>query len=274
VDEESQHAFVEFGAYRPPEIARLVEQAGVAKAALPVRHTLVLAVLAGAFIAFGAMTFTMTITGSGLGFGPARLLGGLAFSLGLVLVVIAGAELFTGNNMIVMAWAARKISSWAMLKNWSIVYAGNFVGAVATAVLVHLSGVNSLGGGDLGVTAVEIARAKIGLPFAEAFFRGVLCNTLVCLAVWLSYAAHTVPGKILAVIFPVTAFVAMGFEHSIANMYFISIGMLAGAGEPSITLLVDSFLGKLVPVTLGNIVGGSVFVALVYWIVYLRPREA
>ena len=248
----------------------MVERAGVAKAALPILHTFVLALLAGAFIAFGAMTYSMAVTGSELGFGPTRLLGGVAFSLGLVLVVIAGAELFTGNNLIVMAWADRKISTGALLRNWSLVYVGNFIGAAATAAIVHLSGVNSLGDGGLGATAVEIARVKTGLPFAEAFFRGVLCNTLVCLAVWLSYAAHTVPGKILAVIFPVTAFVAMGFEHSVANMYFIPIGMLAGPDGVDSAALVDGLVGNLVPVTLGNIVGGCVFVALVYWIVYLR----
>ena len=256
-------------AYAPAEIAAIVEKSGVAKASFSVHKTLALAVLAGAFIAFGAMFYTVVITDTGLGFGPTRLLGGMAFSLGLVLVVVGGAELFTGNNLIVMAWASRRITTLKLLRNWGLVYAGNLAGALATALLVSWSGILELGDGAVANTARTIAEAKVALEFTEAFVRGVLCNTLVCLAVWLCVAAHSVGGKILAILFPITAFVALGFEHSIANLYLIPIGYFAGAEGVSVTAL----LGNLVPVTLGNIVGGSALVALVYWIVYLRPER-
>ncbi len=256
-------------AYAPAEVAAMVETIGVRKAALSFQKTFVLALLAGAFIAFGGMFFTVAITETGLGFGPTRLLGGAAFSLGLILVVVAGAELFTGNNLIVMAWASRRITLLQLLRNWLLVYFGNLAGAVATAAIVHWSGILGLGDGAAAGTARDIASAKVLLPFGEAFFRGVLCNTLVCLAVWLCVAAHSVVSKILAILFPITAFVALGFEHSVANMYLIPIGYLAGAEN----VTVMTFLANLVPVTLGNIVGGSVLVALVYWVVYLRDAE-
>ena len=256
-----------FDAYTPAEIAARVETAGVAKAALPALQTLTLAVLAGAFIAFGAMFYTLAMTGNEMAYGPARLIGGAAFSLGLVLVVVAGAELFTGNNLIVMAWADRRITTLALLRNWGLVYLGNFVGAVATAVMVHWSGVMDANGGAVGRTAIAIAEGKLTLPSAEAFVRGVLCNTLVCLAIWLCFAAHSVSGKILAILFPISAFVALGFEHSVANMYLIPIGLLLSASETTVTMLA-AFVETLFAVTLGNIVGGSVLVALVYWIIY------
>jgi formate/nitrite transporter len=247
-------------------VALLVEQVGVKKATLPALQTLALGLLAGAFIAFGAMYFTLVMTGSPLGFGPARLLGGLAFSLGLILVVVGGAELFTGNNLIVMAWADRKITTRQLARNWALVYLANFAGALGTALLVHWSGALALGGGAVAETAGAIAQAKVALGFGEAFFRGILCNVLVCLAVWLCFAAHDVPGKILAIVFPISAFVALGFEHSIANMYLIPIAMLTGAEGVSVAGL----LGNLVPVTLGNVIGGGVFVAAIYWVIYLR----
>ncbi len=255
-----------FDAYSPREIAMHVEEVGVAKARLPVLDTLALSVLAGAFIAFGAMFSTLVVTGNDVGFGLNRLIGGVAFSLGLILVVVAGAELFTGNNLIVMAWADRKITALQLLRNWTLVFAGNFVGSVGAAVLVYLSGVLQLGDGAFGANAAQVASAKVALPFIEAFFRGVLCNALVCLAIWLCFAAHSVTDKILAIIFPISAFVALGFEHSIANMYFIPLGWLLDADGVSVA----SFLGNLIPVSLGNIVGGSVFVALVYWLIYDR----
>ena len=257
-----------FDAYAPAEIAAMVEKSGVAKAGLSVRKTLVLAVLAGAFIAFGGMFYTVVVTDAGLGYGPTRLLGGVAFSLGLILVVIGGAELFTGNNLIVMAWASRRITTGRLLRNWSLVYLGNLVGALATALFVHGSGI--LDGSAVAVTARGIATAKLQIPFAEAFLRGMLCNTLVCLAVWLCVAAHSVSGKILAILFPITAFVALGFEHSVANMYLIPIGYFAGADS----VTVAGFIANIVPVTLGNILGGSALVAFVYWLVYLRPNDA
>jgi formate/nitrite transporter len=255
-------------AYPPAQVALLVEQVGVRKATLPVVPTLALGLLAGAFIAFGAMFSTLVMTDNPLGLGPGRLLGGLAFSLGLVLVVVGGAELFTGNNLVVMAWADRKITSAQLARNWTLVYGANLVGALGTALMVLWSGTLGLDGGAVAQTAIAIAEAKVALGFTEALFRGILCNVLVCLAVWLSFAAHDVPGKVLAIIFPISAFVALGFEHSVANMYLIPMAMLAGAGS----VTVAGFLGNLLPVTLGNIVGGGVFVALIYWLIYLRER--
>ena len=258
-------------AYAPAEIAQRVESSGVAKANLPALQTLVLGVLAGAFVAFGAMSYTVVVTGSELGFGPTRLLGGLAFSLGLVLVVIGGAELFTGNNLIAMAWADRKVTTRSLLRNWLLAYAGNFIGAAASAAAIVLSGVMDIGGGDIAATAAAIARAKIEIGAMEGFVRGILCNVLVCLAVWLCFAAHTVTGKILAIVFPVSAFVALGFEHCVANMYLIPAGLFAEGAAPGVGDLAG-FARNIVVVTLGNIVGGTVLVALVYWLVYLRHR--
>jgi formate transporter len=257
-------------AYPPAQIACLVGDVGVRKATMPTIQTIMLGVLAGAFIAFGAMFFTLVMAGNSLGFGPGRLLGGLAFSLGLILVVVGGAELFTGNNLIVMAWAERKVTTPQLLRNWTLVYLANLAGAVGTALMVHWSGTLALGNGDIAATAIRFAEAKIAIPFGEAFFRGVLCNVLVCLAVWLCFAAHDVASKILAILFPISAFVALGFEHSVANMYIIPIAWLAGA--QSITLA--GFVTSLVPVTLGNVVGGGLFVAAVYWVIYLRRPDA
>jgi formate/nitrite transporter len=250
-------------AYAPAEVAGRVEAAGVVKAALPADKLLMLAVLAGAFIGFGAAFYTVAVSDPGLGFGPTRLLGGLAFSLGLVLVVVAGAELFTGNALIVMAWADKRVKTVALARNWLLSFAGNAVGAVGLAVAVWLTGL--LEAGPAHDTAVRIAETKMALPFVEAFVRGILCNVLVCLAVWLCFAARSVTDKILAIVFPITAFVALGFEHSIANLYLLPVGLLAGA-EGGVAGLV----GNLVPVTLGNIVGGAGGVAAVYWVIYLR----
>ena len=257
-----------FDAYSPSQIAQLVENVGVAKARLPMLQTVTLGILAGAFIAFGAMYYTLVMTGSGLGLGPSRMLGGIAFSLGLILVVVAGAELFTGNNLIIMALVDGKVTLAQLLRNWGLVYIANFAGALGSVVLVYGSGTLGLGGDSVAETAAGIATAKVELGAVEAFFRGILCNALVCLAVWLSMAAHTVAGKSIAIIFPISAFVALGFEHSVANMYLIPIGWLAGAGG----VTAAGFVGNLVPVTLGNIVGGGVFVALIYWVAYRRGR--
>ena len=259
----------------PAQIAQLVETVGVKKASAPALQLLTLAVLAGAFIAFGAMFYTVVVTGSGIGFGPTRLLGSLAFSTGLVLVVIGGAELFTGNSLIVMACADGKVGLSALARNWAIVWFGNLIGALGTAALVHLAGVMTLDGGAVGETARSIAEAKVGLSAQEAFLRGVLCNTLVCLAVWMTFAAHSVSGKVLAILFPVAAFVTLGFEHSVANMYLLPIGALQqGATSVSVGVSAGAIIANLFFVTLGNIVGGGGFVALVYWLVYLRPRES
>ncbi len=256
-------------AYAPAKMAELVENVGVKKAALPTMPTLMLGLLAGAFIAFGAMFFTLVMTNQYMGLGSARILGGVAFSLGLILVVVGGAELFTGNNLIVMAWADRKVSTLQLLRNWGLVYFSNLSGAVGMAALVFWSGTLSFGDGAVSETALEIAIAKVNLDPLQAFIRGILCNVLVCLAVWLCFAARHVAGKILAIIFPISAFVALGFEHSVANMYFIPLGMLISGGSIS---YID-FLSNLIPVTLGNIVGGGLLVAIVYWSIYLRKYE-
>ena len=255
-------------AYAPAEMAHRIETAGVAKASLGTVPLLALAVLAGAFIAFGGMFYLVAITDSGLGLGPTRLLGGLAFSLGLILVVVGGAELFTGNNLIVMGWAHGKVPLSGLLRNWVLSYAGNFAGAVALAFLASLSGFLMLGGGAVMDNAVAIAKAKTELPFLTALVRGILCNTLVCLAVWLCFAARSASSKILCIVFPIAAFVALGFEHSIANMFFIPLGMFVGADD----VTVGGFLANIVPVTIGNVIGGGVFVALSYYVIYLRGR--
>jgi formate/nitrite transporter len=249
-------------AYKPAEIARRIEEAGVGKASLALVPMTALALLAGAFIAFGAAFYTLAMTGVDAGYGPSRLLGGAAFSLGLILVVVGGAELFTGNALMVMAWVDRRIATRAMLRAWGIVYLGNFAGALGMALLVAGSGVLNGASGEL---AIRIAEAKMALPPLEALLRGVLCNALVCLAVWLTFAAHSVAGKILAILWPITAFVALGFEHSIANMYLIPVGLLLGA-EGGLAGLI----ANLVPVTLGNIAGGAGGVALAYWAAYRR----
>jgi formate/nitrite transporter len=267
MNDELTRSIVAVDAYSPSEIAARVQTAGVGKAALPWLQTFTLAVLAGAFIAFGAMFYTLVITESGLGFGPTRLLGGIAFSLGLVLVIVGGAELFTGNNLVVMAWADRRITTRALLRNWALVYLGNMLGALASAFFVAWSGVLELANGAVGATAVAIAGQKAALAEEQAFARGLLCNALVCLAVWLSFAPRDVAGKILAIVFPIAAFVALGFEHSIANMYLLPVGILAGA-----EIGFAAVLRNLAWVTLGNIVGGAGFVGLVYWINYGHHR--
>lgn len=270
-------------AYAPAEIAQRVRAAGHAKTELPLTEFGTLAVLGGAFIALGGAFFTVVMTDAGLPWGVQRLVGGLAFCLGLILVVVAGAELFTGNVLSVMAWASRLVSTRALLRSWALAYAGNLVGALATAAAVYGSGAWRLAGARVGGTALGIAVAKAELAFVPAFFLGVLCNALVCLAVWLCFSARSTTDRILSVLFPITAFVAMGFEHSIANMYFLGIGLLL-AGEPDAVaaaalpaerlaaLGLEGSLGNLVPVTLGNIVGGGVLVATVYWFAYLRRR--
>jgi formate/nitrite transporter len=261
-------------AYAPPEMARRVVEVGISKARMPLSNMFVLSILAGAFIALGANFFTVAVTGSSFGFGPTRLLGGLCFSLGLILVVVAGAELFTGNNLMTMAWASGHVRTTEVLRNWIVVFAGNFAGALVTAVIVYDSAQWQMGEQAIGATALRLAIAKVGFSFSEAFFRGMLCNALVCLAVWLCYSAHSTTDKILCVLFPITAFVAGGFEHSVANMYFVPLGLMLKqnyAAIDSSALTVPSFfLKNLLPVTLGNIAGGAAMVGLVYWFIYLR----
>lgn len=269
-----------FDCYSPKEIAERVENVGIAKANLPFVSMSALGVLAGGFIGLGAMFFTLVVSDVSLSFAIARVLGGIAFSLGLILVVVAGAELFTGNNLLVMAWVSRRIGTATLLKNFAIVFVANFVGAVGLAWLVALSGHWKMANAAIGNAAIGIAAAKCALPFAEAFFKGVLCNILVCLAVWIAIAGRSVSDKILAIIFPISAFVACGFEHSVANMYFIPLGLflrgtVTGEMIPNFSALDWSgFLHNLLPVTLGNLVGGAVMVGLVYWVIYRRNPKS
>lgn len=257
-------------AYPPPEIARKVERLGVAKAHADTLTLLVLAVLAGAFISLGALLFTVVVTESSFGFGPTRLLGGVSFCLGLILVVVAGAELFTGNNLIAMAWASRLIGTREVMRNWLLAYVGNVGGCLGTVLLVVWADIAGLGNGAVGEMAVRIARTKADLPLAEAFTRGILGNALVCLAVWLAIGARSVTDKILAILFPIAAFVAIGFEHSIANWFLLPLGLaLDGQGAVSIVGAVRN----IAAVTVGNMVGGTLLVAGVYWVAYLRGGQ-
>jgi formate/nitrite transporter len=271
------HLQLGLDAYSPREIAEKVQLVGVNKARLPFLQTAMLGMIAGGFIGLGALYFVLVAADATLGFAATRVLGGLVFSLGLILVSVAGAELFTGNNLMAMAWADRKITTGELLRNWMIVYAANALGAMGLALVVYLADHASMNGGAVGAAYVKIAAAKTALPFGEAFFKGVLCNLLVCLAVWLAMAGHTVVDKIVAIVLPISAFVAAGFEHSVANMYFIPLGLLLAdtAAVPAATSLASltwtGFVSNLIPVTLGNIVGGSVMVALVYYVIYRRP---
>jgi len=251
-------------AHPPLEIARMVARLGPTKAGLDTITLIALSVLAGAFIALGSAFYLAAITDAALGWGPTRLLGGAAFTLGLVLVVVGGAELFTGNNLLAMAWASGFVGTRAVLRNWGVVYLGNAVGALGTVVLVLWADTASLGGGALGATAVEVALAKAGLGVGEAFARGVLCNALVCLAVWLAMGGRSVADKVLAVFLPITAFVALGFEHVVANWFLLPYGAALGP------VPLGGVVRNLVAVTAGNVVGGTLLVAGVYWVAYLR----
>ncbi len=275
-----------FDALPPLEMARKAEQVGESKAGMSAANTLALGVLAGAFIAMGAIfATTVTAGGADLPYGVSRLLAGLTFSLGLILVIVAGAELFTGNNLIVMAWASRRVSTARLLRNWTLVYIGNFAGAIATAGLLFVGKQYTFGKGAVGEQALAIAAGKTNLGFVQAIALGAFCNALVCLAVWLAYGARTTADKILAIIPPIAAFVAAGFEHSVANMFFIPMGLLVKTDHafvashttpPGFDHLTWShfFLSNLVPVTIGNVIGGGLMVGAVYWFVYLRPAKS
>jgi formate transporter len=271
----------------PSEMASQAESIGVIKAKMSPSKTFVLAVLAGAFIAFGSVFFTTVTSASTMSYGVTRLLGGLSFCLGLVLVIVGGAELFTGNNLIIMAWANKKVSTLQVLKNWCLVYLGNFVGALFFVVLMLISRQYLSASGMVGMNMLNIAKVKCELGFTQAIALGILCNILVCLAVWLCFSSRSVAGKIISILFPVTAFVSCGFEHSIANMYLVPKAiMLLYQQDTKILALIEQsgvnydtvtwsnfFINNLFPVTLGNIIGGAVLVGLVYWFVYLRNNK-
>jgi formate/nitrite transporter len=293
---------ISFDAILPPGMAAKAEELGVKKASLPMLNMLVLAILAGAFISTGAIFATTVSAGSmavkgadgalafstGLPYGLVRLLTGLVFTLGLILVVVAGSELFTGNNLIVMAFAGRKVSLGALLRNWMVVYTGNFIGSIVTAGIMFYTKQYAFGSGSIGLNVLNIAEAKTSLEFVQAVALGIMCNALVCMAVWLCYSARSTTDKILSIIPPIAAFVAAGFEHSIANMYFIPIGLFVkyfgdakffetigktAEAFPNLTWG-NFFVKNLIPVTLGNIIGGAGLVGLVYWFVYLRRAPA
>jgi len=292
---------VRIDALLPPEMATRAEYLGVRKAEMPILRMFMLSILAGAFIALGAIFATTVSAGSisittpigeaaystALPYGVTRLLTGMVFSLGLILVVVGGAELFTGNNLIVMAWASRKVTTSALLRNWVIVYTGNFIGALGTVVLMFFTRQYTFGSNAVGIAALRTGVAKVELTFIQAIALGILCNGLVCLAVWLTYSARSTTDKIFAMVFPITAFVAAGFEHSIANMYFIPYALFIkmfdaefihaiGDNVPHLEKLTwqTFFVNNLLPVTIGNIIGGAVLVAAVYWTIFLRPGKS
>jgi formate/nitrite transporter len=271
----------------PLEMARACEAAGAAKAARDATALLVLGLLAGAFIAFGAVFMTTVLTGTGdLPWGVARLLAGLVFSLGLILVIVGGAELFTGDTLMIVAYASRRITTGAVLRAWALVYVGNIAGALGTAALMFLAGQHGFAGGAVGKTALAVASAKAALPTVQLFFLAVLCNVLVCLAVWMSFGARSTTDKVMVIVPPIAAFVAAGFEHSIANVYLLPYGLAikawaspdfwsaigqTAADYPALT--VAGALHNIVVATIGNLVGGSLMVGAVYWFVYLRRRD-
>jgi formate transporter len=276
---------IRIDALLPDEMAKRAEYIGVRKAEAPFVKMLALSILAGAFIALGAI-FATTVAAGTTGdwpYGITKLLVGLVFSLGLILVVVGGAELFTGNNLIIMAWASGKVTTRAILRNWAIVYAGNFLGSIGTAATVFLARQYTFGDGTIGFTALSIAQGKVELGFTQAVFLGILCNMLVCMAVWLTFSARSTMDKIAAIVFPITGFVAAGFEHSVANMFFIPMGLLIKNLDPAFAvrtgldlsnLTWKTFLANnLFPVTLGNILGGSLFVAAMYWMIFLRGND-
>jgi formate transporter len=270
----------------PPEMALACEAAGVAKAGRDVPALIILGLLAGAFIAFGAIFMTVVVTGAGeLPWGVARLLAGVAFSLGLILVIVCGAELFTGDSLMIVAFASERITLHALLRAWLLVYIGNVAGATGTAVLVFFAGQHGFGGGAVGKTALVIASAKAALPTTQLFFLAVLCNVLVCLAVWMSFGAKSTTDKVMVIVPPIAAFVAAGFEHSVANLYLLPYGLAiklwagpefwAAIGQSAAAyadLTVTGALHNIAVATIGNLIGGSLMVGAVYWFVYLRRR--
>ena len=271
----------------PSEMALKAENIGVIKVNMPQFKTFILAILAGAFIALGSVFFTITTSEPIISFGFTRLIGGFTFSLGLILVVIGGAELFTGNNLIIMAWANKKISVYSVFKNWIIVYLGNAIGSISIVVLMFFSKQYLFASGKVGLNMLAIAKTKCELEFFQAIALGILCNALVCLAIWLCFSARSITGKIVAIIFPITAFVASGFEHSIANMYFIpkALILLNFSDNKFQTIIQESgidyksiswynfFFNNLIPVTIGNGIGGAFLVGIIYWFIYLRKTD-
>jgi len=277
--------YLNFDDYSPSDMAKRVDRASVIKANQGFLSLLMLAILAGCFVALGAAFYTMAVFDSTLSLGTVKLIGGICFSLGLILVIVAGAELFTGNNLIIVGFASRKVTYKQVLKNWGISYFGNLLGSIVVVFLFYFTNIWKIKDFALGVKIIQIATDKVNLTFAEGLTRGILCNLLVCLAVWLCFSARTVVSKVAAIIFPITAFVALGFEHSIANMYFIPMGLVLKNNlkvleslskiDPIINLShldIIGFLGSLLSVTVGNIIGG-VLVGIAYWAIMIYPKK-
>ena len=261
-------------ALAPAAIEAKAETVAVGKAKLAPAKAFVLAMLAGAFIAFGGTFFGLVLGDSTLSFAATRVLGGLCFCLGLTLVLCCGAELFTGNSLMVCAGMSKKINWGALLKNWGIVWVGNLVGSLIIVFLVFFSQMHAMNGGQVGVALVNVAAGKMALPFGTAFAKGILCNMLVCLAVWIGFSARTVVDKVAGLLLPITAFVACGFEHCVANMFFLPMGLLlhtCGIGSAAAGVMtIGNLLLNLLAATLGNVVGGAVLVGLAYWFAYGR----
>lgn len=272
------------------EIAEVTIQTGIKKTKISILNMIILGILAGVFIAFAAEGSNMAafnLFAKTETYGLGKALAGAVFGTGLMLVLIAGGELFTSNTMILAGVLDKKVSIIAMLKNWFFVYTGNFLGSIFIAYMMNESGLFLSGANMLGAVTIKIAAYKVGLTFIQAFFLGIMCNWLVCLSVWMAYGAKDLAGKILAVFFPIWLFITSGFEHSIANMYYIPAGIIAKSNksltDAAVVLGVtplklshlnwETFFTKnLIPVTLGNIVGGGIFVAAVYWFVYIKRK--
>lgn len=262
-------------ALTPGQVEEAVDAAAEKKVGTPFGRLLVSAMFAGAFIGFGALFFIVVTSDSALSFAAGKLLGGLAFCLGLVLVLCCGSELFTGNSLMVSGAMEHRIGWGAMLRNWAIVWVGNLLGALVAVGLVSAAGILDLNGGAAGTTAIAVAAAKISPDWFTLFFRGILCNIFVCLAVRIGFAARSVADKVVGILLPISAFVACGFEHCVANMFFLPVGLAAklsgyalpASGASADVVSVGGILYNLSAATLGNVVGGAVFVGLAYWFV-------
>lgn len=271
-------------AYTPAEIARKAEQVGIAKASLSFRNIAMLAILAGAFVALGGIAYLTVTTDVQGGYGVTQLLGGLIFNMGLLLCSVAGSELFTGNSLLIIPFMTRKISLKQMVRNWVLVYLFNMVGALIVAFLIYRAQHWTGGGNLVGARVLTVAASKASYSPEVIFFRGLFANLLVCLAVWMGYAGRTVTDKVMAYILPITGFVASGFEHSVANMFFIPYGMMVKAHSavtamPGVPveklhyLNMAGFAKNLTWSTLGNLAGGAICVGLAYWFIYLKQAQ-
>ncbi|MGQ3683512.1 MAG: formate/nitrite transporter family protein [Candidatus Loosdrechtia sp.] len=274
-------------AYAPPQIAAKIDDVARVKAELGFVKTFILSILAGVYLGLGAQFATLVVSDSSLHFGLTSIITGVVFSTGFMLVVIAGSELFTGNNLMIMGYIGGRITRHELLNNWVIVYIGNFVGSLTMVLWMYHTHQWEFFHDMVGAKALLIADKKVSLSFKEALARGVLCNSMVCLATWLCYSSRSVADKIVSIVFPIGGFVASGFEHCIANMYFIPMGVVlrknpevVAAAEKMTGKTLDLshltwkgfFLNNLIPVTLGNIVGGVILVGVVFWFIYLRPQ--